>query len=113
MTQRLWWRTRRRHEMATRKVRWRENVAKLKIEVFEDGARSATITIPTWLVAGASKMLPKIAGKDLKEHIDIDRIVEMAQEPGASGVVLDVEDHEDNDRILISIVGDEDEVAQK
>jgi hypothetical protein len=50
---------------------------------------------------------------DLNEHIDIDRIVEMAQEPGASGVVLDVEDHEDNDRILISIVGDEDEVAQK
>ena len=83
-------------------------MARLKIEVFEDGARSATITLPTWLVAGASKMLPKIVGKDLKEHIDIERIIAAAQEPGASGVVLDIEDHEDEDRILISIVGDED-----
>ena len=88
-------------------------MARLKIEVFEDGARSATITLPTWLVAGASKMLPKIAGKDLKEHIDIDRIVEMAQDPSASGVVLDIEDHEDEDRILISIVGDEDKAIDK
>jgi len=88
-------------------------MARLKIEVFEDGARSATITLPTWLVAGASKMLPKIVGKDLKEHIDLDRIVEMAQDPSASGGVLDIEDHEDEDRILISIVGDEDKAIDK
>ncbi len=48
---------------------------------------AATITLPTWLVAGASKMLPKIAGKDLKEHIDIEGIIAAAQEPGANGVV--------------------------
>jgi len=58
-------------------------------------------------------MLPKIAGKDLNEHIDLERIVEMAQDPSATGVVLDVEDHEDNERILISIVGDEDTAIDK
>jgi hypothetical protein len=88
-------------------------MARLKIEVFEGGARSATITLPTWLVVGASKMLPKIAGKDLKEHIDIERIVEMAKDPSATGIVLDIEDHEDQDRILISIVGDEAEAKAK
>jgi hypothetical protein len=38
---------------------------RLKIEVFEGGTPSATITIASWLVVGASKMLPKIAGKNL------------------------------------------------
>jgi hypothetical protein len=80
---------------------------KIRIEVFEDGSRSATITVPGWLLAGASKMLPKIAGKSLKEHIDIEQIAALMQDPQASGVLVDIEDHEDNDRIVISIVGDE------
>jgi hypothetical protein len=80
---------------------------KLKIEVFEDGARSATITIPAWLVVGAARFLPKIAGKPLQHRVDIEQIVALASEPGASGVILDIEDHEDKDRVIISIVRDD------
>jgi hypothetical protein len=88
-------------------------MAKVKIEVFEAGAKSATITIPAWLVTGAAKFLPKVAGKDLKETIDIDRLVEMAKDPSARGVVLEVEDHKDNERIVISIVGEEEAAARQ
>jgi hypothetical protein len=80
---------------------------KLKIEVFEGGAPSATITIPSWLVLGAAKYLPKIAGKPLQHRVDIEQIVALASEPGASGIILDIEDHEDKDRIIISIVRDD------
>jgi len=80
---------------------------KLKIEVFEDGARSATITLPSWLVLGAAKYLPKIAGKPLQHRVDLEQIIALASEPGASGVILDIEDHEDKDRIIISIVRDD------
>jgi hypothetical protein len=79
---------------------------KLKIEVFEGGAPAATITIPSWLVTGASKLLPKVVGKELREHIDIEQIVQMANDPQASGTILEIEDHKDNERIVISIVGD-------
>jgi hypothetical protein len=81
-------------------------VPKLRIEVFEGEARAATITIPSWLVTGASRLLPKVAGKELREHIDIEQIVQMANDPQARGTILEVEDHKDNERIVISIVGD-------
>ena len=86
---------------------------KIKIDVFEDGAPSATITVPAWPVIGASRMLPKIAGKGLQEHIDLKQLAELVKDPQASGVLLDIEDHEDNDRITISIVGDEAKAARK
>ena len=79
---------------------------KLRIEVFEGEARAATITIPSWLVTGASKLLPKVADKELREHIDIEQIVQMANDPQARGTILEVEDHKDNERIVISIVGE-------
>src|ERR1700674_2531503 len=76
--------------------------AKIKIDVFEGGAPSATITIPMWVVKGASKLLPKIAGKAMKEHVDIDQIIALAQDPQANGVLLDIEDHQGKDRVVIS-----------
>ena len=47
---------------------------KLRIEVFEDGAPSATITIPSWLMVAASKMLPRMAGKSLQDRIDLEQL---------------------------------------
>jgi hypothetical protein len=86
-------------------------VPKLRIEVFEGGAPSATITIPSWLVTGATKLLPKVAGKQLREHIDIEQVVQMVNDPQARGTILEVEDHKDNERIVISIVADASKVA--
>ncbi len=82
-------------------------MTKIRLDVFEGGAAAATITIPVWVIRGASKMLPKFAGKELRDHIDIDRIVKMTRDPEASGVVLDIEDHAGNERVVISIVRDE------
>lgn len=82
-------------------------MAKIRIEVFEGGTPSATITIPGWVVTGASKLLPRIAGKGLQEQIDFAEIVELLKNPQASGVILEVEDHKDNERVVISIVGEE------
>jgi hypothetical protein len=85
---------------------------KLRIEVFEHGARSATITIPSWLVTIAADFLPRIAGKPLQHRVDIERIVALANEPGAYGTILEIEDHQDKDRIVISVVGDEARIPQ-
>src|SRR5882672_6783466 len=81
--------------------------AKIKIDVFEAGAPSATITIPMWAIKGASKLLPKIAGKAMKEQVDIDQLIELAQDTRASGVLLEIEDHQGKERVVISIVADE------
>jgi hypothetical protein len=85
---------------------------RLKIEVFEGGTPSATITIASWLVVGASKMLPKIAGKNLQEHIDIEQVAALANDANANGVILDIEDHEDKERVVISVVADSPKSAQ-
>lgn len=87
-------------------------MAKLKIEVREDGQPSATFTIPLWLARNASGLLSKVAGKSLHETIDIDEILRAAESPGAHGVLLQIEDHEDDDSIIISIVGDDGPPAQ-
>jgi hypothetical protein len=82
-------------------------VPSIKIQIYEGGAPSATVTIPGWLMFGASKLLPKVAGKPLQDRVDIDQIVELLKDPRASGVLLNVEDHKSNERVVISIVDDE------
>jgi hypothetical protein len=82
-------------------------MAKIRIEVYEDGTRSATITVPAWVVRGAVRLLPNIAGKSLREHADIEQVVELAKDPQANGVIIEIEDHKDNERVLISIVAEE------
>ena len=66
-----------------------------------------------WVVKGASKLLPKIAGKAMKEHVEIDQIIALAQDPQANGVLLDIEDHQGKERVVISIVVDEPKPTQK
>lgn len=87
--------------------------AKIKIDVFEAGAPSATITIPMWAVKGASKLLPKSDGKAMKEQVDIDQLIALAQDTKTSGVLLEIEDHQSKERVVISIVADEPKPMQK
>jgi hypothetical protein len=86
---------------------------KVRIEVFEGGTPSATITIPIWLVTGASKLLPKIAGKQLQEHIDISGFAQLIKNAQANGAVLEIEDHKSNERFVVSIVGEDARAVQK
>jgi hypothetical protein len=82
-------------------------MAKIRIEVFEKGAPAATITVPTWVVRGASRILPKIVGKELRQQIDFEQLADLVKDPQASGVVLELEDHKDQERVVIYIVGDD------
>jgi hypothetical protein len=79
---------------------------KLRIEVFEDGSPSATITIPSWLFAAASRMLPRMAGRSLQDRIDLEQLIALASDPDASGVIIDIEDHQDKERVVISVIAD-------
>jgi hypothetical protein len=82
-------------------------VGKIKIEVFEKGTPSTTVTVPGWVVRSAATLLPRLAGESVREHIDIDQIMELSKDPNVNGVILEVEDHKSNQRVVISIVGEE------
>ena len=81
-------------------------MAKIKIDVQENGKPSATITIPLWMARGASKMLSGAAGKNLKDKIDIEQIISAAEDPASHGVIFDVVDHDNKDGVTISIIQD-------
>jgi hypothetical protein len=88
-------------------------MAKVKIEVYEGGVPSATISIPLWVMTSASELIPKLAGKKLQQRVDIEEIIALIKDPQASGSILEIEDHQAKDRIVISIVGDETAPARK
>lgn len=78
-------------------------MAKIRIDVHEHGAPSASIAVPLWVL----RVLPKIVGKKLLDQIDVDQIVALADDPQASGVILEIEDHKSGERITISVVHEE------
>ncbi|MGH6814730.1 MAG: hypothetical protein ACREC6_03405 [Hyphomicrobiaceae bacterium] len=89
-------------------------MAKLKIQIFKHGAPAATITIPVWAVIGASQIISKLAGKQLQDHnIDIEQIVELIKNPQANGVVIDIEDHANHQKVVISLVREEETAIVK
>ena len=52
----------------------------------------------------ASSTWLTIAGKDVFDGIDIDELLKAAEDPRANGVLLEIEDHKDNEKITISIL---------
>src|SRR5262245_36739200 len=79
------------------------STASLKIDVTEAGKPAATISIPIWMVKGAAKLVSASAGKALGEKVDIDRLVALATDQQANGVLIDIEDHQSQDRVVISL----------
>lgn len=79
-------------------------MSKIRIEIEEDGKPSATITIPIWLAKTAAALCSRAAGEDLTSRIDFDEVLKAANEPGANGVILEVQDHEDGDRVKITVL---------
>ena len=82
--------------------------ASLKIRVYRRGNATPekTITIPRKLVKVGSKfvkLLPKKAVEALSSKgIDIDELVALADDPDTHGTILEVEDHDEGKRIVIS-----------
>jgi hypothetical protein len=81
-------------------------MADLKIRVFKGGETtpSTTVTIPGGVLKVASKLIPKQAATALKEKgIDLDEIIRLSASPDVHGTVLEVEDHKENERVVIAL----------
>jgi len=78
----------------------------LKIRVFEgdDSSPAKTVTVPGGVLKIASKLVPKQAMEALHdEGIDLEEIIKLAENPDARGTVLEVEDHEKNQKIVVAL----------
>lgn len=52
----------------------------------------------------ASKLIPKKAADALQEKgIDIDEIIKLSENPEAHGALIEVEEHDENERIVIGL----------
>jgi len=81
-------------------------MADLKIRVFKRGNANpdTTVTIPGNVLRIASNLIPKQAAAALEEKgIDIQEIARLSENPDAQGTILEVEEHEKNERVLISL----------
>ena len=81
-------------------------MANLKIRVFKGGETTpeTTCTIPAGVLRIASKLIPKQAAAALLEKgIDLDEIIRLSANPEAHGILLEVEDHKKNERVVIAL----------
>ena len=81
-------------------------MADVKIRVFKGNARdpATTVTIPGGVLKIASKLIPRQALAALKDQgIELEEIVRLSENPEAHGKLVEVEDHEKNERIVISL----------
>ena len=78
----------------------------LKIRVFKGGGMqpATTVTIPGGVLKIARNLVPHRAVAALKDQgIDLDELVRLSELPEAKGKVVEVEDHQKNERVVISL----------
>jgi hypothetical protein len=78
----------------------------LKIRVFKGSGSEpeTTVTVPGGVLKIASKLIPKRATDALQEKgIDLDEIIRLSGNPEARGILVEVEEHEKNERIVIAL----------
>ena len=81
-------------------------MADVKIRVFKDGDRepATTVTVPGGVLKIASNLIPRKAVEALRDQgIDLEEIKRLSENPDARGKLVEVEDHEKNERIVISL----------
>lgn len=81
-------------------------MAKLKIRTFKKSEINpeTTISIPLSMLRFAKKLIPKPAAAALQEKgIDIDLIVDLARNEDVCGDIVEIEEHNKNRRIIVSI----------
>ena len=81
-------------------------MANLKIKVFKADTLEpkTTITIPAAILKVASKAIPKKVAAALQEKgIELKEIVELSQNPDIAGTLVEIEEHEKNEKVVISI----------
>jgi len=78
----------------------------LKIRIYASDASTpkTTVTIPGAVMKIASRLIPKKAQASLQEKgIDLNEIVRLADNPEARGTLVEIEDHEKNEKIVIAL----------
>ncbi len=83
-----------------------ETMTNLKIRVYKNGATdpATTVTIPGGVLKIASKLIPTKAAASLHEKgIDLEEIIKLAENPDAHGTLIEVEEHQDNEKIVIAL----------
>ncbi len=81
-------------------------MADLKIRVFKSGEAKpkTTVTIPAGVFRIASKLIPKSAVAALQnEGIDLEELVRLSQNPEVRGTLVEVEDHQKNEKVIIAL----------
>ena len=81
-------------------------MTKLCIKKFEKGNEKplTTVSIPLAVLKMVKSLIPKKAKEELqKEGIDIQEIIKLSDSPDFTGIVLEVENHEKNEKVIISI----------
>jgi hypothetical protein len=93
--------------MFNRQVYVREgNMADLRIRVFKGHEQQpeTTVTIPGGVLKVASKLIPKKAAAALQDKgIDLDEIVRLSNNPEVHGHLVEIEEHNKNERVVISL----------
>ena len=78
----------------------------LKIRIYHQGRADpgTTVTIPGGILRFASNMIPHKAKEALDEKgVDIEEIVRLSENPEAHGIVVEIEDHDKNERVVVSL----------
>lgn len=78
----------------------------LKVRVYKGGDNQpeTTVTIPGGVLRLASKLIPKRAKEALlDEGIDINELVQLAEQPDVQGTIVEVEEHGKNERVVVAL----------
>jgi len=81
-------------------------MADVKIRVFKGDQRdlATTVTIPGGVLRIASKLIPRKAYAALSDQgIELEEIIRLSENPEAHGKLVEVEDHEKNETVVISL----------
>ena len=79
---------------------------KLCIKKYEQGTEKplTTVSIPLAVIKIVKSLIPKKAKEQLqKEGIDIQEIIKLSESPDFTGIVLEVDNHEKNEKVVISL----------
>ena len=78
----------------------------VKIRVYRgaDQHLASTVTIPGGILRIARNRMPRRAVEALHdEGIEIDELISLSEQPEAQGRLIEVEDHEKNERVVVSL----------
>jgi hypothetical protein len=82
------------------------NMADLKIRVFKGNGEQpeTTVTIPGGVLKIASRLVPRKVAASLEEKgINLEEIVRLSQDPEVHGPLVEIEEHQKNERVVISL----------